>query len=513
MQFIYADTHSMSEQKKSQKQILKSSSIIGGASIINILIGLFKIKVVALLLGPAGIGLIGLLQNVMSMASNVASMGVGTVGTRQIAEANADDDQQVIAMARRALFWGTMALALLGGFLVWAFREPLATNLLNDGSKSGWVGWLAIGVMLTVASGSQGALLNGMRRIVDLAKLRIYSALFATILGIIAVWFWKIEGLLFFVISVPFATFILGHFYVSKLPKIIMDPTPLLELRQQWKTLLQLGFAFMVAGLAVTLGQLAVRTLVQNRLGSVDLGLFQAAWVISMTYIGFVLVAMGTDYYPRLTAVISDHTATIRLVNEQTEIALLLSTPVLLAMLTLAPWVLVLLYSNEFSQAAQILRWQILGDILKIISWPLGFVILASGAGKTFMLVESLAVAMFFSATWIFIDDFGVEATGIGFVFMYTLYLAIVYFLAKYKIGFRWNKTVFRDAVLLISAACFIVFSSNYDSLIGLSLGIFLTTCFSVVSFFRIINMSRNIAVVNKFTKIINKLGYKRDAT
>lgn len=105
----------MSEENKSHKQILKSSSIIGGASIINILIGLFKIKVVAVLLGPAGIGLIGLLQNVMSMTSSVASMGMGTAGTRQIAEANAEGDQQGITVARRALFWGTMVLAVLGG--------------------------------------------------------------------------------------------------------------------------------------------------------------------------------------------------------------------------------------------------------------------------------------------------------------------------------------------------------------------------------------------------------------
>lgn len=499
----------MSEENKSHKQILKSSSIIGGASIINILIGLFKIKVVAVLLGPAGIGLIGLLQNVMSMTSSVASMGMGTAGTRQIAEANAEGDQQGITVARRALFWGTMVLAVLGGLVVWLFREPLASTFLDDQSKSSWIGWLSIGVVLAVASGSQTALLNGMRKIVDLAKLRIYSALFATVLGIVAVWIWQEQGLIFFVISVPIATFVLGHVYVSRLPKITVERTPVSALKKQWKALLQLGFAFMVAGLAVTLGQLAVRTLVQNRLGSTDLGLFQAAWNISMTYIGFVLSAMGADYYPRLTGVIKDQAATIRLVNEQTEIALLLAGPILLAMLTLAPWVLTLLYSSDFVPAVQILRWQILGDILKVISWPLGFVVLAAGASKTFLLFESIVMFVFYTFTWLAIDNIGIQATGIGFFIMYLIYLPVVYLWAKYKIGFNWHKNILIDICYLIFFAVLLVSVSYLNNWASFVLGLSITTYMVIRSFRRLMAMSADISVVLKIRKILNKLSIK----
>lgn len=498
----------MTEENKSHRQILKSSSIIGGASVINILIGLFKIKVVAVLLGPAGIGLIGLLQNVMALSANVTSMGVGTVGTRQIAEANAKKDKQAIADTRRALFLGTMILAIIGAFVVWIIREPLATMFLSDKDKSTWVGWLAIGVALTVAAGSQKALLNGMRRIGDLAKLSIYSSAFATILGIASVWFWQEKGLLFFVISVPLATFILGHFYVNKLPRVKTKSISFLELKNQWNVLIRLGFAFMLAGLSVTFGQLAVRTLVQSELGFEALGLFESSWVISMTYIGFVLGAMGTDYYPRLTGIINDHAATIRLVNEQTEVALLLSGPILLAMLTFAPWVLTLLYSSEFSQAAQILRWQILGDVLKIISWPLAFVILASGAGKTYILVESLGVIVFFFITWLGIDYFKVESTGIGFLSMYVVYLATVYFLVNRRIGFKWNKIVLKSAYILIVLAILVILISMYNELFGLILGLLLTVYLSIKNFRLIIAMSGNITIVKKIDKILSKLNF-----
>lgn len=440
-------------QRNSYGQILRSSSIIGGASVINILVGLLRLKVAAVLLGPAGVGLIGLLQNLMATSATVASLGIGMVGTRQIAEANGRDAQHAVAAARRALFWGTLVLAALGGSGFWLLRNHLARWILDLALPGPAVGWLAVGVALTVAAGSQVALLNGLRRISDIAWVNVLSALLSTALGVGALAAWGEAGVVVFVLSAPIATFVLGHLYVSRLPRVVASATPFPELLAQWGTLLRLGAAFMVSGLLVTLGQLAVRTLVQRELGADALGQFQAAWMISMTYIGFVLGAMATDYYPRLTAAIRDPAAVNRMVNEQTEVALLLAGPVFLAMLGLAPWVIELLYSRQFDLAVEVLRWQVLGDVLKLLSWPLGFILLALGHGRTFMLTESLAIATFTGLTWLGLPLLGVEATGIAFLGMYMVYLPVVYLLARSITGFRWDRSVVRLAIATISAA------------------------------------------------------------
>ncbi len=47
----------MSKKSSSYRQVLKTSSIIGGSSAINILIGLVRTKALALLLGSVGVGL------------------------------------------------------------------------------------------------------------------------------------------------------------------------------------------------------------------------------------------------------------------------------------------------------------------------------------------------------------------------------------------------------------------------------------------------------------------------
>src|SRR5690554_1866735 len=157
-------------EKGSHKQILRSSAIIGGSSIINNVIGLLRMKLVAVLLGPAGVGLIGILQNLMSTAATVSALGFDNVGTRQIAEAKGKNDQAAVDAARRALFWGTMILAVLGALLFWLASDLLAKYVMGDETLAGPVSWIAIGVALSVATGSQRALLTGMRRIGDIAK-------------------------------------------------------------------------------------------------------------------------------------------------------------------------------------------------------------------------------------------------------------------------------------------------------------------------------------------------------
>ena len=219
----------MSEDGKSYRQILRSTSIIGGATVINILIGLVRVKMVAVLLGPAGVGLIGLFSSLIATASSVAALGMGTVGTRQIAEAAGRDDPQAIAVARRALFWGTLAMAVLGAWAFWLLRGLLAEHVLADSTLSDEVGWLALGIGLTVAAGSQLALLNGLRRIGDLARISVYSAMLATVLGVGALLLWGEQGLLVYLLLTPVSSFVVGLWYVNRLPKSGREPSEVLE--------------------------------------------------------------------------------------------------------------------------------------------------------------------------------------------------------------------------------------------------------------------------------------------
>lgn len=471
----------------SYRTILRSSSIMGTSSLLNVVFGMLKMKVAALLLGPAGVGLIGLYQNLLQTASTVASLGVGTAGTRQIAAAQyGQGDVAAVDLARRALFWGTLVLAVLGAGVFALLGDWIAMHVLREPDRAGQVRWLALGVALTVAAGSQSALLTGLRRIGDLARIQIGSAAIATALGVAALWVWGQDGLLAMVLVVPAATFAQGLWYTRRLPRHASEPASWPRLVAQLRVLVQLGVAFMLSGVVNTMGQLAVRSIVQRDLGADALGQFQAAWNIGMLYLGFVLGAMATDYYPRLAATMTEPEAATRLVNEQTEVALLLCAPALLALLGTAPWVIHLLYSPEFAIAADILRWQLLGDVLKVMSWPLGFVLLALGAGKTFVVAEALGIGVFVAVTALGAKSLGPMATGWGFLAMYLCYLPFVYALAHARIGFHWQRAVWRQGLILFVVAGAVSALSRIDTALAAIAGLTSAGVFGLYALLRL---------------------------
>lgn len=479
----------MAESKLSYRRILESAAIVGSASIVNILMGLLRTKMVAVLLGPAGIGLLSLYASLMSAASAVAGMGVNAAGTRQIAEAFSKEDERAQVVVRRAMFWGTFFMASVGAVVIFASRDILAVQVLGGAEHSIIVSWLALGVALAVASASQGAVIQGMRRIGDMARLNVYSSTLNTVFGVGLVWYWGSAGLGAYMLIGPLVSFVLGYWYVSHLPELSSGPIAVREITHQWQTLLRLGVPLMGAGVFSALVQLWIRIEVGNTFGPESLGHFQAAWVISMQYLSFVLVAMAADFYPRLTGVIDDHEAATRLVNEQTEVALLLSAPVLIAMIGLAAWVIPMLYSMEFYPAVEVLRWQLLGDVLKVASWPLSFVILASGAGKTFFLTEALALTLMGGLIAGLSSSVGLRITGIAFLACYLVYLPLVYWIARRKIGFRWQGSLVKLIVTIFSLCLGVmVVSSMYWW--GAAVAAFLSLAFSFFALLRISNMS-----------------------
>lgn len=479
----------MTEAQASYHRILRSTSIIGGASFINIVIGVLRTKVLAVLLGPAGVGLASLYTGLMGAASTMATMGLGPVGTRQIAEACSQEDARAILVARRALFWGTMLLAGAGGLVVWSLRSGLAMHALGNASYSGAVGWLSIGVMLSVAGASQGALIQGMRRISDIARLSVFGSAISTALGIGLLWRWRQAGLVAYILVAPLASFVLGHIYVSRLPKVQTENVTLQELKREWKILLRLGLAMVGAGVVQQLTQLWIRIDVARVLGAQSLGQYQAAWTISMQYVTFVLGAMGTDYYPRLTGLIHDPKAAARLVNEQTEVATLLSAPVFIVMMAITPWVIHLLYAASFTPAIEILRWQILGDVLKVATWPLGFLILAAGDGKTYFWTEALAWLLIAGLITLLAPTMGLKITGIAYLADYALFLPLMYWLARRRIGFQWSGSV----VSLSGATFAICFGVDILTALthwGTLVGCVAAAAFTVYSLGRITHMS-----------------------
>lgn len=439
--------HTASEQSEdhaSYRRIFEATSIVGGAQVISIAVGIARTKIFALLLGPAGIGLFGLLNALMSAASIVAQMGMGAVGTRQIAEAHASGDREKMALARRALMIATLFLSVVGGAIVWWLREPLARYALGDPALANAAGWMGVGVALSVAAIGQGALIQGMRRMGDLALLQIGAALLLTVVGLPLAWIFGDAAVPFYVVLSPLASFVLGHILVARLAPLPPVKPSLPELAAQWRMFLVFGLPMMGAAVIGSLAAFWIQAYIKAQLGLDALGFFVAANTIATQYAGLVLAAMGGDYFPRLSGVIDDHPAARRLVSQQTDVALLLAAPLIIGIFALAPWVVQVLYSSSFAPTAEVLRWMSAGTLLKVLTWPMGFILLAERAGRTFFLTELVTLLVMAVATSLLVDRFGLAGAGMAYFAAYVLYLPLMLVFAAPRIGLVWRDQVLR---------------------------------------------------------------------
>ncbi|HEX6508475.1 MAG TPA: oligosaccharide flippase family protein, partial [Chloroflexota bacterium] len=157
----------------------------------------------------------------------------------------------------------------------------------------------------------------------------------------------------------------------------------------------------------------------------------------------FLLTALGQDYYPRVSAV-SDQPAALReLVNRQHRFIMLLGVPIILVALALVPTLIPLVYTSHFLPASDVLEWMLIGDIFKLGSWTMGYVILARSRSSTLLVTEGITGAAWLAGGWIGIAWLGLTGIGVAYLVAYIVHLAAVWVVVRREIGFVWDSENF----------------------------------------------------------------------
>ena len=447
--------------KKSYGTILKSSATVGGSAAVTSAFGLVRAKVMAELLDPSGFGVMGTYLQIAELARTLAGLGINNSGVRQIAEAVGSGDNHkiartVITLRRVALYSGLVGAVLL----VLLCRPVSGFSFAGDYSHATSIALLALYALCMDISAGQLALVQGMRRIGDIARINVLGALSGTVFSILIVYFWNVKGLAPSLVCVA-ATSILTSWWYARKIKVERLRVTISEIWNEASELVKLGFVFMVSGFAMFGAQLLVRAIINRKLGLDAGGYYQAAWNIGGLYIAFIIQAMGTDFYPRLTGVANRHDECNRLVNEQAEVGLLMAAPGLLGTLTFAPLVISIFASHKLGPGAEVLRWLCVGMLMRVVSWPMGFIILAKGEKKIFFWFEVLSWVAYIALFWTGVALFGLVGSGIAFFALYFVNSFVLYAVVRRLTGFRWTSAN-RQLWFLFGPMIAVVFLATY---------------------------------------------------
>lgn len=452
----------------SYRRILWATTLVGGATLGALLIGVARNKAVALIGGPEAIGLLGLFMAIVSMVASVATLGLDTSAVRQLAQHSDGVPQQ--ATTRRAIWTMAVPLALVGAAAVWLFRAPLAEFTTGRSAYGNAVGWLAIGVAATVIASAQLAVLQGYGRVGDLARVKLWGSLFATILGIYAVYRFGVSGIVIAVVATPIFTALLAFWLGRDLPgaewkRLLQDP-----LTGEWRVLAAIGALVMLTNAVAALSQLWMRSVVTHELGLASAGFYHAGIAIVSVNLSLVLNAMAADYYPRISKVAHDSSELSTIFNQQMHVGLVLVGPALTAAAVLAPQLLTLLYSGIFAQSELLMRILIVAGLLRLPIWALSFILLARKDAGGYLLGEVAGTSGILLA-YLLIPVIGLSGAGLAAVASAFLTFLFYWWRVQRSCGVRMSPPNIGILGFLIAFLSIVAVAFQFSRPTGLILG------------------------------------------
>ncbi len=444
--------HPIATHTSSHRAILLSSSLMGAQQAVRLVVGVVQAKAVAVWLGQAGAGAFGLYASLQALVQTLFSLGVSGSGVQRIAAAEHRDERGVPSLELRAVIRIGWLLGLLAGGSLVLLRRPVSRWTFGTADEA--LGVAVVGVAVTLSLGGQGWLvgLQGLRRIRDLTAAHVLGAILSAA-GVIALVHRYRERAVAPSFLLAGACVAAAAWWFARRVRPAPARLSASRLHREFMALVKLGGGFMAAGLFATLSSYVVRTLIVQQGGLPAAGLYQAAWMLSSFYCTTVLQAMGADFFPRISAASRTPDRLNALVNEQTEVGLLLVVPGLLVCAVAAPWVLRLLYTAEFLPATSTARWMLAGMLVRAAGWPLAYVPLALNRPRITVATEGVFAVVLMLSSWVGIRQAGLEGAGWACAFVGLCYTAVLYRVAGRLSGMRWTRRTVRHLVGLYGVA------------------------------------------------------------
>lgn len=434
------------ENDELYSHVLKFTGLFGGVQGLNVVIGLVRNKFVALLLGPGGMGLVSLFNTTVQFISQATHLGISFSAVRHISEYyDADNTEKVAHYVKVVRGW--CLLTALVGMLVCIVLGPfLSSATFSWGDHTLHFILLAPAIGMIAITGGETAILKGQRKLGALALVQVVAALASLVISIPIYYFFWQAGIVPVIVLMAFVTMCATLWFSLRLFPLQFGGT--YGILGEGMEMVRLGVAYTLAAVIGTASEMLIRSYL-NVVGNLDvLGLYNAGYMLTITYAGMVFSAMETDYYPRLSAVQHDIQATNETVNRQMEVSLLLVSPMLAALIIALPVVVPLLFSQEFLPIVGMAQVAALAMYMKVLTLPVAYITLARGYSLSYLFLETSYFVAFVILIFFGYRYWGLFGTGVAITLAHVFEFLLVNAYAYKKYGYRSSATVYGYAIV-----------------------------------------------------------------
>lgn len=494
----------MKTNSSEYKNIFKSTFLFGFVQIFNIITKVLLNKAAAVFLGSEGVGLIGIFQSISEMLKTSFGLGVSQSTVRDISKTNEDEDKKefsTIITVTYKIVWFT---SIIGAIFTFVLSSYLSIWSFGDETYSFAFMLLSAVIFLNIKTDGQLGILKGMRQLKSLAKASIFGSFAGLVAGVPLYYFLGMDGIVPTLFAVALSMLVFSSFYVKKVEYIKVQLS-IKETFYKSSSMIKMGAAMMFVTFAGMVSEYFIKIYISNNSELSIVGIYQAGLTIVSGYFSIVIVAMMTDYYPRISAVYDDKHKLIKELNRQAKVGLILITPLIVAFMFLMPYFVKILYSNEFLNSTVYMRYAIFWTLIIIVSNPIDMILIAKQNIKVF-----LVATIFYRIVGVLIsiygyDNYGIEGLGIAMTIMgvihITLMQSIMYRLYNITIDIK-TLIIFITSIVFVIIAFYI--SDIDDFFIRYFLGIllFLTSFwYSIKLFNEVTNLNVNNFIKSKFKR------------
>lgn len=422
--------------------IIKYTGIFGSIQGVSVMTGVIRNKITALLLGTMGMGMMSLLNSTVIFISQATSMGLAFSGVREIAACKERGDKEGIERCAAVIRAWSLLAALIGVAICALSSKWIDKLTFTWGDHSLHYMLLSPALALMAITGGETAILKGLHRLKALAVIQMISAVGALVITAPLLYFFDQAAIVPIIVLIALATMLTTIFYSFRTvrPRIGSWQHFYSRWRKQigeGRQMVKIGLAFVSATAMGSASELIIRAYL-NIEGDLDtVGLYNAGYLLAITYAGVFFSSLDSDYYPRLSSVSGDIRKINQLMNYQTEVSLTLIAPMMCAFILLLPVIVPLLFSAKFNAAIPMAQATAMTMMCKSACLPVSYVMLAKGDSRIYICLESLSYIMTIAGVITGYTYGGLTGTGIGLTAAYAAELTINSICLRIRYGLR----------------------------------------------------------------------------
>ena len=432
----------MNNEKSNYRSIFKATAFLSGVQVFNIIIGIIRNKIVSMILGPSGMGIVGLLQSTSQTVNGFTNCGIPASSVKNIAQAYEQHDitllgKVIYIVKRLATIAGSLAvlvmLALSPKLSQWSFG--------NDDFTLSFI-CLSISLLFTQLANAYTVVIQGCRRLRYYAKANVLGNLLSLVIAVPLYFEFGKEAIVPVLILVSLSTFALAFIYERKIGIIEQKPLPD-EFKYISRDILKMGIPYAYSEIFPIIASYLIRIHVSGFGGVAEVGLYSAGFAILNGYVGMIFTAMSSDFVPRLSAIVDDNKACERTINSQIILSLLILFPILLLLVALSEVVVWVLYSAEFLQMTGMMCWGAIGMLFKTISWSNGNLLVPKREVLFYWISSIASAAVYLGSSLWFYNLYGVTGLGLAFLFSQLFDSACVFIYVRIRYSITMNGSIY----------------------------------------------------------------------